>query len=240
MNTITVNYDTMILLLSFENVEHTFDLRDGDASDFWHSFEHKGKDYDINFFINDDNIAGASVYGTDEVNELTVIDTSDETYIDNVNESGDKERYKTYWWYNDLKNKLATGSRIVFQVKDLSDNQTYMWGIEEMLNEVNHNVIADGFSPYTEHDWFDGWVEGDTYELMSVNGKFAFGTVACKDAVEHMLEAIYRNIGIDQPENHEDITQFCYEDVMETAQDLEWHSGDVAIAFRRFLETKSN
>jgi len=130
-------------------------------------------------------------------------------------------------------------NRDVFQVKDLNDNQTYIWGIEEMLAEVNQNTDSLGdYKKYTEDDWFDGWVEGDTYELMAVNGKFKFGTVACKDGVEYMLEVIYRNIGIDQPENHEDITQFCYEDVMETAEDLNWHSGDVVIAFRRFLETK--
>lgn len=56
--------------------------------------------------------------------------------------------------------------------------------------------------------------------------------------VEQVLFSIYNAIGIDKPENHEDILNFCVEDVEETADKENWHSGDVAIAFRRFLEKK--
>lgn len=59
--------------------------------------------------------------------------------------------------------------------------------------------------------------------------------------VETHLYNIYKAIGIDRPENHEDILDFVTNDVIETAvietADPEnWHSGDVAIAFRRWVE----
>ena len=63
-------------------------------------------------------------------------------------------------------------------------------------------------------------------------------TVEKKDTIERMLIDIYSSIGIDIPSNYEDIVQFCYEDVCETADENNWHSGDVAIAFRRWIESK--
>jgi len=60
------------------------------------------------------------------------------------------------------------------------------------------------------------------------------------ESVEPMVEEIYKHIGIDRPENHENIVEFVRNDIEETADPDEWHSGDVAIAFRRFLESNSN
>jgi hypothetical protein len=60
-----------------------------------------------------------------------------------------------------------------------------------------------------------------------------------KNAVERMLIDMWRNIGMDIPENFEVIVQDCYEDVCETADPKSWHSGDVAIAFRRWMEEQT-
>ena len=57
-----------------------------------------------------------------------------------------------------------------------------------------------------------------------------------KDAIETMLVDIWTSIGMDIPNNFEDIVQFCYEDVCDTADAENWHSGDVVIAFRRWIE----
>jgi hypothetical protein len=57
--------------------------------------------------------------------------------------------------------------------------------------------------------------------------------------IERDLLAIYRNIGIDVPSNHDEILKYVIDDVEETADKNDWHNGDVAIAFRRFLETKT-
>ena len=57
-----------------------------------------------------------------------------------------------------------------------------------------------------------------------------------KDDIEKTLINLFTRIPIDIPENFEDIVQFCYEDVCETADKDNWCDGDVAIAFRRWIE----
>ena len=59
-----------------------------------------------------------------------------------------------------------------------------------------------------------------------------------RDEIESMVIDIFPKIGCDLPDNWEDIVQFVYEDVLETADKNNWHSGDVAIAFRRWIESK--
>lgn len=95
-NRIEVNYMTGLLLLIFENVVHEFDLKDGDVGEFWHGFEHNGESKDLNFHVNDDLIASASVYGTTKNDDGTVsCNTNDETYIENkfVREVGNVKEY---------------------------------------------------------------------------------------------------------------------------------------------------
>lgn len=57
--------------------------------------------------------------------------------------------------------------------------------------------------------------------------------------IEYMLGEIYDNIGIDKPENHNEIVKFITNDVEETTDPEGWHDGDVIIAFRRYLESKT-
>lgn len=61
---------------------------------------------------------------------------------------------------------------------------------------------------------------------------------ATSSAIHAELCDLYNRIGIDRPENHERILDFVMDDVKETADPVRWHSGDVAIAFRRFLESE--
>ena len=58
-------------------------------------------------------------------------------------------------------------------------------------------------------------------------------------AVRNILMLLWHNIGMDAPQNHEEIVQFVFEDVNECADPDEWHSGDVAIAFRRWIEAQA-
>ena len=58
------------------------------------------------------------------------------------------------------------------------------------------------------------------------------------DTIEVTLFNLYKTMGIDKPRNHKDILAFVEEDVKETADPINWHSGDVAIAFRRWMEEK--
>lgn len=55
-------------------------------------------------------------------------------------------------------------------------------------------------------------------------------------SIENEIYAIYKRIGIDRPDNHEEIKNFVLQDVKECADPVDWHFGDVHIAFRRFLE----
>ena len=83
---------------------------------------------------------------------------------------------------------------------------------------------------YGRHDqWFEGLC-GDCHETKQNLEK--------KDAIERMLISMWANIGINIPSNHEDIIQFCFEDVDETADPTNWDSGDVAIAFRGWIEAQ--
>ena len=67
-------------------------------------------------------------------------------------------------------------------------------------------------------------------------GKVKNWTVEKKDKIERILINMWAAIGMDIPNNFEDIVQECYEDVCETADPVDWHSGDVRIAFRRWIE----
>jgi hypothetical protein len=56
--------------------------------------------------------------------------------------------------------------------------------------------------------------------------------------LEFNLRWIYGAIGIDVPENHDEILNFVIADIEDTA-DESYTSEDIRIAFRRFLETKT-
>lgn len=55
--------------------------------------------------------------------------------------------------------------------------------------------------------------------------------------VNEWLIQVWISIGCDMPKNHNDICQYITSDVKETASETDYHSGDFAIAFRRFIET---
>ena len=55
--------------------------------------------------------------------------------------------------------------------------------------------------------------------------------------ITSMLIDIFDRINIDTPNNFDDILDFVYDDVKETADKENWHSGDVAISFRRWIES---
>jgi hypothetical protein len=60
-----------------------------------------------------------------------------------------------------------------------------------------------------------------------------------KDEIESLLIDIFDRIGIETPSNFEDITQFVFEDVCDTADPVNWNNDDVAIGFRRWIEAQA-
>lgn len=61
---------------------------------------------------------------------------------------------------------------------------------------------------------------------------------AKKKEIVSLLIDIFDRINIDTPSNFDKIAEFIYEDVNETADPINWHDGGVAIAFRRWIESK--
>tara|TARA_R110000868_G_scaffold55690_3_gene173099 strand:+ start:2680 stop:2880 length:201 start_codon:yes stop_codon:yes gene_type:complete len=58
-----------------------------------------------------------------------------------------------------------------------------------------------------------------------------------KEEITSLLIDIFDRINIDTPSNFDNILKFVYEDVCESADKKDWHDGDVAIAFRRWIES---
>ena len=77
----------------------------------------------------------------------------------------------------------------------------------------------------------DIFVHGKYIERVIMNW-----TVEKKDEIETILIDMFDRIGIQTPSNYEDIVQFCYEDICETADPIDWNNDDVLIAFKRFIE----
>lgn len=60
-----------------------------------------------------------------------------------------------------------------------------------------------------------------------------------KQEIQYILLDKLRHIGMDKPDNFDVILDDVYEDVCETADQTNWHDGDVAIAFRRWIEKQT-
>ena len=83
-----------------------------------------------------------------------------------------------------------------------------------------HNRI-----PETDHDIVEIHYQDESFGM--------------RDEIESMVIDIFPKIGCDLPDNWEDIVQFVYEDVLDTADNNNWNNDDVIIGFRRWIESKS-
>lgn len=110
---------------------------------------------------------------------------------------------------------------------------TYTIGEEGPHTGNMLNTIED-CKAEAEAELLDG-LSGDIMMEVSVDAY----SVNKKDEIERILIDMWAKMGMDAPENFEDIVQECYEDVCETADPVNWSDGDVAIAFRRWIEKKS-
>lgn len=81
----------------------------------------------------------------------------------------------------------------------------------------------------------DMWHEGDICDVCYVQAE----NTKKKDEIESLLIDIFDRIGIETPSNFEDITQFVFEDVCDTADPVNWNNDDVAIGFRRWIEAQA-
>jgi hypothetical protein len=59
---------------------------------------------------------------------------------------------------------------------------------------------------------------------------------AIEKMASNLLQSVCSLVGCDIPRNADEIVTFMVNDVLETADPENWHSGDVGIAFRRWME----
>ena len=60
-----------------------------------------------------------------------------------------------------------------------------------------------------------------------------------KTEIEHILLGLLSLIGMDKPINFDQIVEFCFQDIDETADKENWNESDVTIAFRRWIEAQT-
>lgn len=65
------------------------------------------------------------------------------------------------------------------------------------------------------------------------------GDTSKQDEIKTMLIDTFDRIGCQTPSNFDEILEFCVEDVSVSADPVNWGDGDVAIAFRRWIEKQS-
>ena len=94
-NKFIVDYSTDHLYLFFLGNDYHFDLNEGDAGDYWTSFEYEGKGYDINLYVATElDYPQLTVYDL-KVNEEGYVETDMQNYaiIDLCEEFGSREKY---------------------------------------------------------------------------------------------------------------------------------------------------
>lgn len=110
--------------------------------------------------------------------------------------------------------------------------------IVEKFNKLAENFDSYGLLEIILNNFCD---DGDLQEIINIleermEQHSELLATKKKDTIETMLVDIWTSIGMDIPNNFEDIVQYCYEDVCDTADAENWYSGDVVIAFRRWIE----
>ena len=99
INYAIVNYNKMELTLWFKGDVSNFDLTKGDIGDFWHLFESDGKIFDVNYYIDSDELVNVvSVYGTKVDKSGHIIINMDNSYeVEILDTIGDLNNYLNYY-----------------------------------------------------------------------------------------------------------------------------------------------
>jgi hypothetical protein len=112
--------------------------------------------------------------------------------------------------------------------------------IDKELLEKQFNVLCELNEQFDKDS-----INGETCEgvinmlgdLQGINEDLQeLENVSHKDNIEKILISKWTSIGMDIPENFEQIVQFVFEDVMETSDYPNYSDGDVMIGFRRWIE----
>ena len=120
-----------------------------------------------------------------------------------------------YVLVNRITKKPVEGYDTIYHYSSIID---MLNGNNDMRPKPNHEYISMTALPIEEQKKYLEY-------LNPYNGE-----------IESMLIDIFDRVGIQTPSNFDDIVKFCVDDVRETSDPENWHSGDVEIAFRRWIE----
>lgn len=135
------------------------------------------------------------------------------------------EKPFTVFPINNLMDKAYVDANIARLFKSIyytAKNLEHGHSLEGLLDELSENLNID--------------VER-LEKAMGVRNLYARITTGKKDEIEKRFINLITKIGMDIPENWEDIVQFIYEDVCESADEKNWNDSDIVIGFRRWIES---
>jgi hypothetical protein len=75
-HTFLIDYLERVLTLNYRGKTFTWDINEGDLSDFWHSFRYNRKQLDINLYHPDKDKPTLTIYELKRVGGKYVIDTN--------------------------------------------------------------------------------------------------------------------------------------------------------------------
>lgn len=144
------------------------------------------------------------------------------------------------WWW-DVDN-LKIDSTIYYPVQKLREDELHTetsdwvaeqglpaWSLDELMVQSGENGEDYLMTPEQLErgqifmDMFENHVEEPVERSLT-------------EEVEYFLTVLWSTIGIDRPANHSEIAKYIEEDVEAAADPVDYHSGDMEIAFRRYLE----
>ena len=131
-------------------------------------------------------------------------------------------------YYNGHDSKLIDQLNEVLQ--DVKDDTI----VHELFVNYFDDQDIEGIIEFFKDRFRDHDISKQALEMAKQNA-----ALRKKQEIAGMLIDIFNRITIDVPDNFDEILNFVVDDVDETADKIHWHDGDVAIAFRRYIESKN-
>lgn len=94
MYTARINYDKKEMDIVIDDVVYPFDLNEGDVGEFWHSLNHKGQVYDVNYHQEEETQEPSiALYPVHHAFGVTLTDYANGQAIEDIDTYGDPLNY---------------------------------------------------------------------------------------------------------------------------------------------------